>query len=147
MENLQQALNLQQANTTTLCSHIDVIFSRITKLEADIHKLTEKFIMEQDMVQIDVLDFDPDIDRPDTQRVHHTTVVVSVHELFTSPKPKSADATNTQEETTDRDQLDTRHSNSEDPYRPCNFSQHISDHLLEIISQETTGFLNRTQHF
>ena len=53
--------------------------------------------MEQDTVQIDVPDFDPDINGPDTQRVHHTTAVVSVHELFISPEPKSADATITQE--------------------------------------------------
>ena len=72
MENLQQALNLQQTNTTTLCGHINVIFSRITKLEADIQKLTEKFTTEQDTVQIDSLDFDPDINRPDTQHAHHT---------------------------------------------------------------------------
>ena len=42
--------------------------------------------MEQDTVQIDAPDFDPDIDGLDTQRVHHNTAVVSVHELFTSPK-------------------------------------------------------------
>ena len=131
VENLQQALNLQQTYTTALCSHINVIFSRITKLEADIQKLTEKFTMEQDVVQIDVPDFDPDIDGPDTQWVHHTTVVVSIHELFTLSEPESIDASNTQEETTDRDQLDTRHSNSEDPHRPRNFSQQISDHSLE----------------
>ena len=87
VENLQQALNLNQTYTTTLCGHVDVIFSRITKLEADIQKLTEKFMTEQDAVQIDALDFDPDINRPDTQWVHHTTVVVSVHELFTSSDP------------------------------------------------------------
>ena len=132
MENLLQALNLQQAYTTTLCSHVNVIFSRITKLEADIQKLTGKFTTEQDVVQIDALGFDPDIDRPDTQWVHHTTVVVSVHELFTSPEPESIDASNTQEETTDRDQLNTRHSNSKEPHMPHNFSQHISDHSLEV---------------
>ena len=71
--------------------------------------------MEQDTVQIDAPDLDPDIDRPDTQWAHHTTAVVSVHELFISPEPESVDATNTQEETTDRDQLYTRHSNSKDP--------------------------------
>ena len=83
--------------------HVNVIFSRITKLEADIQKLTDKFMTEQDTVQIDAPDFDPDIDRLDTQWVHHTTVVVSIYELFTSPEPESTDATNTQEETTDRD--------------------------------------------
>ena len=60
-------------------------------------------MMEQDMVQIDVLDFDPDTDGPDTQWTQHTTAVVSIHELFTSPEPESTDATNTQEETADRD--------------------------------------------
>ena len=103
----------------------------ITKIEADVQKLTEKFMMEQDIVQIDAPDFDPDIDGPDTQWAHHTTAVVSVHELFTSPEPESINVSNTQEETTDRDQLDTRHSNSEDPHRPCNFPQQVSDHLPE----------------
>ena len=105
MKNLQQALTLPQTYTTTLCSHVNVIFSRMTKLEADIQKLTEKLMMEQDTVQIDVPDFDPDINRLDTQWAHHTTAVISVHELFTSPELESTDVTNTQEETADRDQL------------------------------------------
>ena len=61
------------------------------------------------MVQINASNFDPDIDGPDTQWAHHTTVVVSVHKLFTPPEPESLDATNIREETTDRDQSDTRH--------------------------------------
>ena len=56
-------------------------------------------------------------------------MVVSVHELFTSPEPESIDVSNTQEETTDRDQLDTRHSNPEDPHWPCNLPQKVSDHF------------------
>ena len=67
VKNLQQALNLQQTYTMTLCSHVNVIFSRINKLEADIQKLTQKFTTDQDTVQIDAPDFDPDIDGPDTQ--------------------------------------------------------------------------------
>ena len=58
-------------------------------------------------------------------------MVVSVHELFTSPEPESIDASKIQEETTDRDQLDTRHSNTEDPHRLCSFPQQISDHSPE----------------
>ena len=103
VENLQQAINLQQTYTTTLCNHVNVIFSRINKLEANIQKLTKKFTMEQDTVQIDAPDFGPDINRPDTQWAYHITAVVSVHELFTSPEPESADASNTQEEITYRD--------------------------------------------
>ena len=58
-------------------------------------------------------------------------MVVFVHELSTSPEPESIDASNTKEETTDRNQLDTRHSNSEDPHRPHNFPQQVSDHSPE----------------
>ena len=58
-------------------------------------------------MQIDTPDFDPNIDRPDPQRAHHNTAVVSVQELFTSPKPESIDATNTQEKAADSDQFNT----------------------------------------
>ena len=95
VENLQQAITVQQTYTTNLCGHVNVILSRITKLENDIQKLMEKFTMEKDTVQIDNLDFDPDIDRLNQQRMHHNTVAVSVQELFTSPEPESIDATST----------------------------------------------------
>ena len=103
VEKLQQAITVQQTYTTNLCGHINVILSRITKLENDIQKHTEKLTMEQDTVQIDAPDFDPNIDGPNPQRVHHSTVVVSVQELFTSPEPEFIDATDTQEEAVDSD--------------------------------------------
>ena len=61
------------------------------------------------MVQIDAPDFDPDIDKPNPQRAHNNTVVVSGQELFTSPEPEFIDATNTQEEASDSDQFNTGH--------------------------------------
>ena len=131
VEHLQQAITVQQTFTTNLCGHVNVILSRITKLENNIQKLTEKFTTEQDTGQIDASDFDPDINGLDTQREHHNTAAVSVHELFTSPKPESIDASSTQEETTDRDKFDTGHSNLEDSDRPGNFPQQISDHPSE----------------
>ena len=154
IKNLQQALSLQQTYTTALCGHVNVIFSRLTKLEADIQNLTEKSKMEQDNIQIDAPDFDPDIDGPDTQWVHHTTVVVSVHELLTSPDPESVDASNTQEEVADRDQFDTRHSTAEDPNRSHNLPQQISDYSLEDIlpqnnnrsPQQNTMFLMKSHN-
>ena len=136
IENLQQVINVQQTSTTNLCGHINVILSRITKLEANIQKFTQKFMMEQDIVQIDSPDFDPDINGPDTQWVHHTTAVVSVHELFTSPEPESVNASNTQEETTDRNQFDTRHSNSEDPLGLAISPNKFQTIHLKIISQD-----------
>ena len=39
IENLQQAITVQKTYTTNLCGHVNVILSRITKLEKDIQKL------------------------------------------------------------------------------------------------------------
>ena len=49
VENLQQAITVQQTYTTNLCGHVNVILSRITNLENDIQKVMEKFTMEQDI--------------------------------------------------------------------------------------------------
>ena len=111
-----------------MCGHVNVIFSRLTKLETDIQKLTEKFKTEHYNIQIDALDFDPDIDGPDTQWAHHTTMVVSVHELLTSPDPESVDAANTQEEIADRDWHNTSHPTTGDSHKPHNLPQQVSDH-------------------
>ena len=85
-----------------MCGHINVIFSRLTKLETDIEAPTKNVKTEQDEIQLDAPDFDPDLDGPDTW-VHNTTAVVSVHELLTSPDPEPVHASNTQEETADRE--------------------------------------------
>ena len=42
VENLQQAITVQQTYTTNLCGQVNVILSRLTKLENDIQKLTKK---------------------------------------------------------------------------------------------------------
>ena len=42
VENLQQVINLQQMYATALCGHVNIIFSRLTKLETDIQALAEK---------------------------------------------------------------------------------------------------------
>ena len=99
--------------------------SQITKLEDTIHKLEQKLTMEQDTIQIDALDFNLDIDGPNIPRAHNNTVVVSVQEWLTSPEQEISDATNFQEETTDRDPLDTTYNNLEESHGHDNFSQHI----------------------
>ena len=127
-----------------MCGYINVILSRITKLENDIQKLTEKFTTEQDTVQIDVPDFDPNIDGPNPQRVHHNTVVVSVQDLSTSPEPESIDATSTQEEAADSAQFNTGHSNLEDSHRPGSSPPTTTTNKFQTIHQ-TTGSLSNNR--
>ena len=106
-----------------MCGHINIIFSRLTKLETKIQNLTEKFKTEQDDIQIDALDFGPDIDGPDTQWALHTTAVISVHELLTSPDTESVDAS-------------ICHPIPEDSHRPHNLPQQVSDHPPADTSTE-----------
>ena len=85
MENLQQAITVQQTYTTDLCTYINNILPCITKLEEAILQLEQKFAMEQDTIQINAPEFDLDIDRPDLPRACNSTAVVSVQEQLTSP--------------------------------------------------------------
>ena len=84
--------------------------------------------MEQDTIQINAFDFNLDIDGPNIPRAHNNRTVVSVQEWLTSSEPELSDSTNFQEETTDRDPLDTTYNNSEESHGHDNFSQHISNH-------------------
>ena len=64
IEHLQQAINVQQMCTATICMYINNILPCITKLEQTILQLQQKITMEQDTAQINTPDFDPDIDGP-----------------------------------------------------------------------------------
>ena len=87
--------------------------------------------MEQDTVQINALEFNLDIDGPNLPRAHNNTVVVSVQEQLTSPEPEISNATNFQEEDTDRDPPDTTYKNSEESHGYDNFPQHVQNHTTE----------------
>ena len=72
--------------------------------------------------------FDLDFDEPNIPRAHNNTAVVSVQEWLTSPEPDLSNATNYQEETTDRDPLHTTYNNLEESHGHDNFSQHLPNH-------------------
>ena len=114
-----------------MCNYINNILPQITKLEDPIHKFEQKLTMEQDTIQINALDFDPDIDGLNIPRAHNNTAVVSVQEWLTSPEPELSAATNFQEETIDRHPPDTTYNNSEESYGYDNFPQHAQNHTTE----------------
>ena len=88
----------------------------------------QKLTTEQDTIQINTPDFNLDIDRPNIPRVHNNTAVVSVQEQMTSPEPELSDATDFQEETTDRDPPDTTYNNLEESHGYDNFPQHVQSY-------------------
>ena len=147
VENLQQAINLQQTYSTALCGHVNVIFLRLTKIETEIQNLAEKFKTDQDNIQIDALDFDPDIDGPDNQWVHHTTAGVSVHELLSLPHPETADASFPEEGIADRDQFDTRIPLQKIPIGLAISPKKFQTIYLQIVQQDHTWLQQQNTTF
>ena len=131
VENLQQAITVQQTYTANLCTYINNILPCITKLEEAILQLEQKFTTEQDTIQINSPDFNPDIDGPNPPRAHNNMAVVSVQEQLASPVPEISDATDFQEENTHKDPPNAMHNNSEESYGYDNFPQHIQNHTTE----------------
>ena len=86
IKHLQQAITAQQTYTANLCTYINNILPHITKSEETVLQLEQKITTEQDTIQINALDFDPDIDGPNSPRTHNNTAVVSVQEHLTSPE-------------------------------------------------------------
>ena len=128
-EHLQQAINVQQTCTATICTYINNILPHITKLEQTILQLQQKITMEQDTVQINAPDFDLDIDGPHPHRSHTNTVVVSVQEHFTPSESEVLDATESQaEDDTAGESSNFIYNNSEESHGYENFSQDIQNH-------------------
>ena len=121
VENLQQAITVQQTYTENLCPYINNILPHITKFEEAILQLEQKFTMEQDTIQINALDFDPDIVGLNLPRAHNKMAVVSVQEQLTSSESEISDATDFQEEDTDRNLSDTTYNNLQESHGDDNF--------------------------
>ena len=62
IENLQEAVNLQQTYTTSLCSHINSIYTKLAQLDRQIQTHCLYPHPQSDMVQINALEYDSNID-------------------------------------------------------------------------------------
>ena len=63
IENLQEVVNLQQTYTTSLCSHINSIYTKLTQLDRQIQTHCLYLHPQSDAVQINALEYDSNIDR------------------------------------------------------------------------------------
>ena len=61
IQNIQTSLNLQQTYSSSLCSHVNNIYSKLSELQKQIqhHRM---YMNQGDTVQIEAPDFNPDID-------------------------------------------------------------------------------------
>ena len=61
VKNFQLSLNLQQTYSTTLCSHVNNIYNKLVEIQRQLSH-SNLHMNTGDMIQIEVPDFDPDID-------------------------------------------------------------------------------------
>ena len=61
IKNFQTSLNLQQTYSVALCSHVNNIYHKISEIQQQLPHSTQH-MNTGDVIQIDVPDFDPDID-------------------------------------------------------------------------------------
>ena len=62
IENLHEAVNLQQTYTTSLCSHINLIYSKLAQLDRQIQTHCLYPHSQSDTVQLNAPEYDSDID-------------------------------------------------------------------------------------
>ena len=61
VENFQSSLNLQQTYSTALCSHVNNIYNKLAEIQQQLAH-PNQHMNTGDVIQIEVPDFDPDID-------------------------------------------------------------------------------------
>ena len=77
IHNIQISLNLQQTYSSSLCSHINNIYSKLSELQKQIqhHRM---YMNQGDMVQIEAPKFDHDIDRDNPPSIYEKPNEVTI---------------------------------------------------------------------
>ena len=87
VQNIQTLLGIQQTYSSTLCSHVNNIYSKLSELQKHI-QLHCMYSHQSDTVQIDAPEFDPDIDgdnQSSTDDKHDTVPVQGTLEMISEP--------------------------------------------------------------
>ena len=85
VQNIQTSLGIQQTYSSTLCSHVNNIYNKLSKLQKHIQHHC-MYPHQTDTVQIDALEYDPDIDednQPNTDKKHTTVSIQGTLEMIT----------------------------------------------------------------
>ena len=98
------------------------------KLEQTVLELQQKITMDQDRVQINALDYDPDIDGPQHSRKQTNTAVVSVQDNFTPSESEILEVAESQaEDHTAEESPDPIYHSSEESHWYEDFPSHIQN--------------------
>ena len=84
VQSIQTSLGVQQTYSSTLCSHVNNIYNKLSKLQKHIQHHC-MYPHQSDTVQIDAPEYDPDIDRdnqPNTDKKHATVSIQGTLEMI-----------------------------------------------------------------
>ena len=112
VENFQSSLTLQQMYSTALCSHVNNIYNKLAEMQQQLSH-PNQHMNTGDMIQIEVPDFDPDIDEAlpisMDQSINHQETQGSVISTQKIPEKTAESRTpaSSQQDGQDIDWLDT----------------------------------------
>ena len=113
VQNIQISLGIQQTYSSTLCSHVNNIYNKLSKLQKHIqqHCMYLHQRDQSDTVQIDAPEFDPDIDgenQPNTDKEHETVCVQGTLETIPeSSEPEDDNSIAPEDNTVQQNQQET----------------------------------------
>ena len=84
VQNIQTLLGIQQTYSSTLCSHVNNIYNKLSELQKHIQHHC-MYPHQSDTVQIDALEYGPDIDednQPNTDKKHATVSIQETLEMI-----------------------------------------------------------------
>ena len=90
IQNFQTSLSLQQTYSSSLCSHVNNIYSKLSELQRQIQH-HHMHMNQGDTVQIEAPDFNPDIDRVSSPSEKHNELMIQGILSPTSEVTKPAD--------------------------------------------------------
>ena len=107
IENFQSSLNTQQTYSVALCSHVNNIYSKLVEIQQQLPHSTQH-MNTGDAIQIEALDFDPDIDEvlpiQDHQEAQGSANII---QQFFEKSAKSKAPASSHQDIQDVDWLDT----------------------------------------
>ena len=110
VENIQTSLGIQQTYSSTLCSHVNNIYSKLFELQKHIHHHC-MYSHQGDTVQIEAPEYDPDIDGDNQSNIgekHETVSVQGTLELIPEPsEPEDVNSIAPENNTIQQDQQET----------------------------------------
>ena len=88
VQNIQTSINIQQTYSSTLCTHVNNIYNRLSELQKQIQHHC-MYPHQTDTVQINAPEYNPDIDGDNQPNTHNSQVTVSVQGTLNTSQESS----------------------------------------------------------